>query len=189
MNQQYLVQSIPQIIDLFENMPTQSSLNVAITAFKPFEYTFLSADQVNTVPLTTLPLLTATNVGRTVSMSQRYLMVKAEQPIAITVHVAVNQKTRESFTMPTIGRLFISIGIVVVAILLIMLAAFLFVYDPFHLMHKSTAVKDKTGTVSNAGTQPIKGELSPPSKFFGALRRKRDKSPSVVTPSAPLNTQ
>ena len=187
MNQQYLVQPIPQIIDLFENMPTQPSLNVAITAFKPFEYTFLSADQVNTMALTTLPLLTATNVGRTVSMSQRYLMVKAEQPIAITVHVAVNQKTRESFAMPTIGWLFI--GTVVVVILLIMLAAFLFVYDPFHLMHKSTAVKDKTGTVSNAGTQPIKGELSPPSKFFGALRRKRDKSPSVVTPSAPLNTQ
>ena len=115
MNQQYLVQSNPQIIDLFENMPTQSSLNVVITAFKPFEYTFLSSNQVNTVSLTTLPLLTATNVGKTINMSQRYLMVKAEQPIAITVRVAVSQNVPELFPTNVILPLASVIGVIVLA--------------------------------------------------------------------------
>ena len=115
MNQQYLVQSNPQIIDLFENMPTQSSLNVVITAFKPFEYTFLSSNQVNTVSLTTLPLLTATNVGKTINMSQRYLMVKAEQPIAITVRVAVSQNVPELFPTNIILPLASVIGVIVLA--------------------------------------------------------------------------
>ena len=115
MKQQYLVQSNPQIIDLFENMPTQSSLNVAITAVKSFEYTFLSGDQVNTMALTTLPLLTATNVERTVDMSQRYLMVKAEQPIAITVRVAVSQNVPELFPTNIILPLASVIGVIVLA--------------------------------------------------------------------------
>ena len=119
MNQQYLVQSNPQIIDLFENMPTQSSLNVVITAFKPFEYTFLSSNQVNTVSLTTLPLLTATNVGKTINMSQRYLMVKAEQPIAITVRVAVSQNVPELFPTNVILPLASVIGVIVLAGLIV----------------------------------------------------------------------
>ena len=119
MNQQYLVQSNPQIIDLFENMPTQSSLNVVITAFKPFEYTFLSSNQVNTVSLTTLPLLTATNVGKTINMSQRYLMVKAEQPIAITVRVAVSQNVPELFPTNIILPLASVIGVIVLAGLIV----------------------------------------------------------------------
>ena len=160
MNQQYLIQTIPQIIDLFENMPTQSSLNVAITAFKPFEYTFLSADQVNTMALTTLPLLTATNVERTVDMSHRYLMVRAEQPLTVSVHVTVNQTSAEPFSMP-VGA---TVAIVIVSLLIFIIIVMVLYFLLTRRGRKKQQERSKAAQL-RVGYNPANQRLNPPRDY------------------------
>ena len=82
---QYLVQNFIQVIDLYENLSTQSNLGIKLSADKSFQYTFVSAEQLQSQNMENASFSTTSELARVINSNARYLLLKAASPTIVNL--------------------------------------------------------------------------------------------------------
>ena len=82
---QYIVQNYIQIIDLYENLSTQSNLAIKLVSDNNFMYSFASAQQVQNENMENASFSQTNQISVIINSDKRYLLLKAATPTIVNL--------------------------------------------------------------------------------------------------------
>lgn len=130
---QYLVQNYIQIIDLYENLSTQSNLAIKMVSDNNFLYSFASAQQLQNENMENASFSQTRQLSVIINSDKRYLLLKAMTPTIITLERIETADQVELFGAITPGSTtHVLLVIILVALLTFLVSAGFLYYFKSH---------------------------------------------------------